>query len=129
VKNNGGLHGGKRRILLLEERGVFADNVMECLNNYDFECVYLDQRERELCEDDFRDVDAVVLGVDGGGVTSMSILRQVQRLSGGKPIIVLSSIGRSPTRQEMQSAGDIRVVNKPFKAQELMDVLAGSIVG
>ncbi len=122
-----GMRSPRGRILFLEENGVLAENVIECLNNHQFLCRHLEDTDNPLTEDDFSGVDAVLMGMSEDGMAMLDRLENVQRLSGGKPVVVLSSIGRSPSTNDVLAAGARGMVRKPFKTQELIDVLESSM--
>jgi DNA-binding response OmpR family regulator len=119
----------KGRILFLEEKGVLADNVIECLVNHDYQCRHVPNGGPDaLTRDDFTDVDAVLVGLHGNGSTRLAPLHDICSLSGGKPVVVLSAIGKPPTLSDVLAAGARGMVNKPFKAQELLELLESSLV-
>jgi DNA-binding NarL/FixJ family response regulator len=88
----------------------------------------VDLEERDLTVDDFDGVDIVLMGCHQNGRSLLNQVEKVNRLSGGKPVVILSSIGRPPTMHDALAAGANGMVNSPFRARELLSALEHTMV-
>ena len=73
--------------------------------------------------------DAVVLDLLMPGMYGMEVLRKLKELKPELPVIVASADIQRTTREQVQEAGAVAMVNKPVTREQLAEVLAVVLEG
>ncbi|MHB8422379.1 MAG: response regulator [Leptospirales bacterium] len=117
------VRGSKKRVLVVEDDGVALDLLEEILKRDGF-LVSVAQTYEEALQRLISDpVSLILTDLKMPGKTGMDLLKSVKDLYPDLPVILLTAFGDEHLWVEALSSGAVDLIPKPFKKQEILDVV------
>lgn len=117
------VRGGKRRVLVVEDDGVALDLLEEILKRGGF-LVSVAQTYEEALQRLLSDrISLILTDLKMPGKTGMDLLKTVKDLYPDLPVILLTAFGDEHLWVEALSSGAVDLIPKPFKKQEILEVV------
>lgn len=117
------VRGGKRRVLVVEDDGVALDLLEEILKRDGF-LVSVAQTYEEALQRLLSDrISLILTDLKMPGKTGMDLLKTVKDLYPDLPVILLTAFGDEHLWVEALSSGAVDLIPKPFKKQEILEVV------
>lgn len=112
-----------KSILVVEDDAVALDLLAEILRRNHFRVWIASSVETALKILEKTAVDLVLSDLRMPGRGGMDLLRSVRELHPDLPVVLLSAFGDEHLWVEALSAGAVDLIPKPFKKQEIIDVI------
>ena len=115
-----------RRVLVVEDDAVVLGLLVKILTEAGYQVTGVPSGEAALGELDKQLFDAVLLDLNLPGVQGMDILSVGPTLQTDTPFIVMTAFGSVDTAVEAMKRGAYHYVAKPFKLDEVREVVRGA---
>lgn len=114
---------GRRSILVVEDDAVALDLLQEILKRSGFLVFVASSFDMALGILSRVDVDLVLSDIRMPEKSGMDLLRHLRERQADLPVVLLSAFGDEHLWVEALSAGAVDLIPKPFKKQEIIDVI------
>ncbi|MHB1286712.1 MAG: response regulator [Leptospirales bacterium] len=121
------VRGGKRRVLVVEDDGVALDLLEEILKRGGFLVSVAQSYEEALHRLTSDRISLILTDLKMPGKTGMDLLRSVKDLYPDLPVILLTAFGDEHLWVEALSSGAVDLIPKPFKKQEILEVVTRTL--
>lgn len=119
----------KRSILVVEDDDVALDLLAEILRRHHFQVWTASSVASALELLEKRPVDLVLSDIRMPERGGMDLLKQIRENQSRIPVVLLSAFGDEHLWVEALSAGAVDLIPKPFKKQEIIDVINKTLAG
>ena len=119
----------KRSILVVEDDDVALDLLAEILRRHHFQVWTASSVASALELLEKRPVDLVLSDIRMPERGGMDLLKQIRENQSRIPVVILSAFGDEHLWVEALSAGAVDLIPKPFKKQEIIDVINKTLAG
>ena len=119
----------KRSILVVEDDDVALDLLAEILRRHHFQVWTASSVAFALELLEKRPVDLVLSDIRMPERGGMDLLKQIRENQSRIPVVLLSAFGDEHLWVEALSAGAVDLIPKPFKKQEIIDVINKTLAG
>lgn len=119
----------KRSILVVEDDDVALDLLAEILRRHHFQVWTASSVAAALEFLEKRPVDLVLSDIRMPERGGMDLLKQIRESQSRIPVVLLSAFGDEHLWVEALSAGAVDLIPKPFKKQEIIDVINKTLAG
>ena len=119
----------KRSILVVEDDDVALDLLAEILRRHHFQVWTASSVAFALELLEKRSVDLVLSDIRMPERGGMDLLKQIRENQSRIPVVLLSAFGDEHLWVEALSAGAVDLIPKPFKKQEIIDVINKTLAG
>ncbi|MCL5954055.1 MAG: response regulator [Nitrospirae bacterium] len=119
----------KRSILVVEDDDVALDLLAEILRRHHFQVWTASSVAAALEFLEERPVDLVLSDIRMPERGGMDLLKQIRESQSRIPVVLLSAFGDEHLWVEALSAGAVDLIPKPFKKQEIIDVINKTLAG
>ena len=119
----------KRSILVVEDDDVALDLLAEILRRHHFQVWTASSVAAALEFLEERPVDLVLSYIRMPERGGMDLLKQIRESQSRIPVVLLSAFGDEHLWVEALSAGAVDLIPKPFKKQEIIDVINKTLAG
>ncbi len=119
----------KRSILVVEDDDVALDLLAEILRRHHFQVWTASSVAAALEFLEKRRVDLVLSDIRMPERGGMDLLKQIRENQSRIPVVLLSAFGDEHLWVEALSAGAVDLIPKPFKKQEIIDVINKTLAG
>ncbi|MGC8529839.1 MAG: response regulator [Leptospirillia bacterium] len=119
----------KRSILVVEDDDVALDLLAEILRRHHFQVWTASSVTSALEFLEKRPVDLVLSDIRMPERGGMDLLKQIRENQSRIPVVLLSAFGDEHLWVEALSAGAVDLIPKPFKKQEIIDVINKTLAG
>ena len=119
----------KRSILVVEDDDVALDLLAEILRRHHFQVWTASSVAFALELLEKRPVDLVLSDIRMPERGGMDLLKQIRESQSRIPVVLLSAFGDEHLWVEALSAGAVDLIPKPFKKQEIIDVINKTLAG
>jgi DNA-binding NtrC family response regulator len=119
----------KRSILVVEDDDVALDLLAEILRRHHFQVWTASSVASALEFLEKRPVDLVLSDIRMPERGGMDLLKQIRENQSRIPVVLLSAFGDEHLWVEALSAGAVDLIPKPFKKQEIIDVINKTLAG
>ena len=119
----------KRSILVVEDDDVALDLLAEILRRHHFQVWTASSVAAALEFLEERPVDLVLSDIRMPERGGMDLLKQIRENQSRIPVVLLSAFGDEHLWVEALSAGAVDLIPKPFKKQEIIDVINKTLAG
>jgi len=120
--------GDKRSILVVEDDAVALDLLEEILKRNDFRVWVASSVDRAITVLERVTVDLVLSDIRMPEKGGMDLLRHLKANRPEIPVVLLSAFGDEHLWVEALSSGAVDLIPKPFKKQEIIDVINRALV-
>ena len=83
--------------------------------------------EEQTSEPQPQAIDAVLLDFSMPGMDGMATLEQLRRIRPDIPVVMSSGFANQPAISRVQSLDNVGFLNKPFRLDELLQVLTAAV--
>ncbi len=124
-----GKEGAGRSILVVEDDAVALDLLAEILRRNQFRVWVASSVDMAIGLLEKTAVDLVLSDLRMPDRDGMDLLRHIRENNSDLPVVLLSAFGDEHLWVEALSAGAVDLIPKPFKKQEIIDVINRTLSG
>lgn len=117
------VRGEKKRILVVEDDGVALDLLEEILKRGGFSVSVAQSYDEALIRLASDGISLILTDLKMPGHTGMDLLKTVKGHYPDLPVIILTAFGDEHLWVEALSSGAAELIPKPFKKQEILEVV------
>lgn len=116
-------------ILVVDDEPVVRETVQQLLvrNGFRAKCASGGAESIEMFEPQPQAIDAVLLDFSMPGMDGMATLEQLRRIRPDIPVVMSSGFANQPAISRVQSLDNVGFLNKPFRLDELLQVLTAAV--
>ncbi len=114
---------GALAVLAIDDEAIILDLVSAMCHSLGYEAVTAGSGEEGLRLARSRRFDVVLTDLAMPGLSGLDVAREVHRLHPGLPIVLVTGWQASVDRQELTAAGISHVLSKPFRIEQLTEIL------
>ena len=113
----------RRKVLVVEDDVVALDLLEEILKRAGFGVSVAQSCEEALERLETDSISLILTDIKMPGKTGMDLLKIVQDLHPDLPVVLLTAFGDEHLWVEALSSGAVDLIPKPFKKQEVLDIV------
>lgn len=110
-------------ILIVEDDKDFADSVAEMLALDEHQVTVLASGEEAVANYDEKSFDLVLLDIKLPGMNGLECLRAIRTINPIANVIIVTGANTLQNRQEAKDSGALHVLQKPFDALRLLELV------
>jgi DNA-binding NtrC family response regulator len=121
--NGSGLRAGRASVLVVDDEPDMLENLARILRRGSYLCLTAPNAEAALGAVESQRPDLVITDLRMPGMDGFSLLRALQRLWPGLPVVIFSASASDDTARDATQAGAAAFLPKPFSSLHLLQTI------